>query len=102
MGGGVYWWRGFRLAIVAGGCFKITSLYRLSIVIHIYTVINGNSNEYVRQVNKNNEQIIKILEEHFSLIEPDDVEIYTQFGVDYTRMKTEIDDTGKLRTLHSK
>jgi len=56
--------------------------------------------EYLAQIHKNNERILEILENHYSLIEPDDAEILTRFVVDYVRMRTENDESGRFRTPH--
>jgi hypothetical protein len=56
------------------------------------------ANEYIEQVKKNNVHILAILESQYSLIEPADIEVFTQFVVDYTRMNTEVDETGRLKT----
>jgi hypothetical protein len=53
------------------------------------------ANEYVLRVNKNNERVMEILERGWHLIDSDDVPIFSQFQVDFTRMKTEI--RGKMR-----
>ena len=53
------------------------------------------ANEYVLRVNKNNERVMEILERGWHLIDSDDIPIFGQFQVDYTRMKTEIH--GKMR-----
>lgn len=56
------------------------------------------SNQYIRQVVENNARILEILMNHYSLIDPDDAEVFVQFIVHYTRYRTEIDETGRLRT----
>ncbi len=56
------------------------------------------SNKYVRQVVENDARILEILTKHYSLIDPDDAEVFAQFIVHYTRYKTEIDESGRLRT----
>jgi hypothetical protein len=56
------------------------------------------ANEYIEQVKKNNVHILAILESQYSLIETTDIEVFTQFVVDYTRMNTEVDETGRLET----
>ncbi len=48
------------------------------------------SNEYISHVVKNNEEIIKILQENFSYIDADDIEIIRQFIVDTIRMNKEV------------
>ena len=52
------------------------------------------SNEYVRQVVQNNERILEILTNHYSLIDLADAEVFAQFIVDYTRHKTESGESG--------
>lgn len=56
------------------------------------------ANKYIEKVKKNNTQILAILENQFSLIEVNDIEVFTQFVVDYTRLNTEIDEQGHLKT----
>ncbi len=56
------------------------------------------ANQYIEQVKENNEYILAILESHYSLIEHADIEVCTQFIVDYTRLKTETDESGRLKT----
>lgn len=53
------------------------------------------ANEYVSRVNKNNERVMEILERGWHLIVSDDIPIFAQFQVDFTRMETEIH--GKMR-----
>jgi hypothetical protein len=53
------------------------------------------ANEYVMRVTKNNERVMEILERGWYLIDPDDIPVFAQFQVDFTRMKTEIH--GKMR-----
>jgi hypothetical protein len=55
------------------------------------------ANQYIEQVKENNEHILTILKNRYSLIEPTDVEVFRQFIVDYTRLKTEIEG-GRLKT----
>jgi hypothetical protein len=47
--------------------------------------------EYFNQVSDNNERIFEILNENYSLIDPEDVDIFAQFITDYTRYRTEHD-----------
>ena len=56
------------------------------------------ANQYIEQVKENNEHILAILESRYSLIEPADIEVCAQFIVDYTRLKTETDESGRLKT----
>ena len=56
------------------------------------------AHQYIEQVKENNEHILAILESHYSLIESADIEVFAQFIVDYTRLKAEIDESGRLKT----
>jgi len=56
------------------------------------------ANQYIELVLKNNVSILGILENHYALIEPADVEIFSRFVVDHTRMKIEIGEAGQLKT----
>jgi hypothetical protein len=56
------------------------------------------ANQYIERVVQNNERILEILINNYSLIEPSDTEIFAQFIIDYTRYKTEIDKAGRLET----
>jgi hypothetical protein len=58
------------------------------------------SNQYVEQAIQNNERILEILTAHYDLIEPTDLEVCAQFIVHYTRLKTERDEAGRLKTPH--
>lgn len=49
------------------------------------------ANAYIRQIEENNKNIVEVLERSFSLIDPEDVEIFGRFIVNYTRRKTEWD-----------
>lgn len=55
------------------------------------------ANAYVRLVTINNERIIEILRDNYSLIDPEDEDIFQQFVIDYNRLKTESDESGRLR-----
>lgn len=55
-------------------------------------------NTYIKMVTKNNENILEILRNNYSYIDADDVEIFRQLTVDYTRLKTEINESGALET----
>jgi hypothetical protein len=55
------------------------------------------ANAYVGLVQTNNERIIEILRDNYSLIDPEDEDIFQQFVVDYSRLKTESDESGKIR-----
>ncbi len=56
------------------------------------------ANAYVDLATQNNEKIIEILKSNYSYIDPEDVDIFQQFVVDYNRLKTERDESGTLKT----
>lgn len=56
------------------------------------------ANEYVDQVKANNERVVEILRENYFLIDEGDIEVFSEFMVDHVRMKTEIDENGRLET----
>jgi hypothetical protein len=56
------------------------------------------ANAYVGLVTQNNEKIIEILKSNYSYIDPEDIDIFQQFVVDYNRLKTERDESGRLQT----
>jgi len=56
------------------------------------------ADKYIDVVKNNNEKIVDILLHNYSFIDPDDVEFFQQFMIDYTRMKTEIGKEGTLQT----
>ena len=56
------------------------------------------ANTYVGLATQNNEKIIEILKSNYSYIDPEDVDIFQQFVVDYNRLKTERDESGRLKT----
>lgn len=47
------------------------------------------ANAYVRLVTTNNDKILEILRNNYAHIDPDDIDIFAQFIVDYNRLKTE-------------
>lgn len=55
------------------------------------------ANAYVSLVTQNNEKIIEIIRDNYSYIDPEDADIFQQFVVDYTRLKTERDESGTLK-----
>lgn len=55
------------------------------------------ANAYVHLATANNDRIFEILSEHYSLIDPDDQDVFQQFVMDYNRLKTERDDTGTIK-----
>ncbi len=56
------------------------------------------ANAYIGLVTQNNEKILEVLRNNYSYIDADDVEIFRQLVVDYTRLKTEVDESGRLNT----
>jgi hypothetical protein len=56
------------------------------------------ANTYIRIVTQNNERILDVLRNNYSYIDPDDVEVFRQLVIDYTRLKTEVDESGRLNT----
>jgi hypothetical protein len=56
------------------------------------------ANAYIRIVTKNNESILEVLRNNYAYIDPEDVEVFRQLVVDYTRLKTEVDEYGRLNT----
>lgn len=56
------------------------------------------ANAYVGLATQNNEKIIEILRDNYSFIDPEDVETFQQFAIDYYRLRTECDESGKLKT----
>ena len=60
--------------------------------------IIGLSNEYIAVVKKNNDQIVDILKQSWSHADAEDIDLFRQMIVDYTRLKVEVDADGKTRT----
>jgi hypothetical protein len=56
------------------------------------------ANAYIRMVTKNNESILEALRNNYAYIDPDDVDVFRQLVVDYTRLKTEFGESGHLNT----
>ena len=56
------------------------------------------ANAYVGLATQNNEKIIEILRDNYSFIDPEDVDTFQQFVIDYNRLRTERDESGKLKT----
>lgn len=56
------------------------------------------ANTYIRMVTKNNESILEVLRNNYAYIDPEDVDVFREFMVDYTRLKTEVGDSGRLNT----
>lgn len=55
-------------------------------------------NEYIKIIFHNNNEIKKILDENYSFIDPDDIEVFVPFYENYIRFKTEIDEKEGLKT----
>jgi len=56
-------------------------------------------NKYIALVRANNEKVVDILNNNYAYIDPEDSEIFQRFVVnDYSRLKTEEDETGKILT----
>lgn len=49
------------------------------------------SNSYMDIVKENNDELIRIMADNYTYIDPKDIESFQQFVVDYNRMKNEID-----------
>lgn len=56
------------------------------------------ANKYIGVIINNNDKVIDIISNNSSYIDRDDIEIFNQFIVDYTRKKIEIDEEGKMVT----
>lgn len=56
------------------------------------------TNEYVEIVKKNNDQIFEIAQNNWVFIEFDDIDLFRKMIVDYTRLKIEYEESGKLKT----
>jgi hypothetical protein len=54
------------------------------------------SNQYIKRVVENNNRVMEILEKGWYLADGEDIEELSQFQVDFTRFKTEVE--GKLKT----
>lgn len=56
------------------------------------------ANTYVGVAKDNNNKIIEILTNNYAYIDSEDVDIFQQFVVDYTRLRNEINEEGTLVT----
>ena len=56
------------------------------------------SNAYIARVLKNNEHVMHIMETQWHLLEPDDVDVFSEFQIDYVRHQEEYGERGSLRT----
>jgi len=55
------------------------------------------SNSYMDIVKENNDKLINIMADNYTYIDPEDIEPFQQFVVDYNRMKNEMDRPDGLR-----
>lgn len=62
------------------------------------TQVLNIANAYIALVTKNNESILEVLRNNYAYIDPDDIDVIRQLIVDYTRLKTERDEAGTLKT----
>jgi len=56
------------------------------------------ANTYIDEVEKNNEKIKEILDNNYSYIDPDDVDIFIKFYEHHIRLKKEKDEEGRIST----
>jgi hypothetical protein len=56
------------------------------------------ANQYVNQVESNNQKINDLLNDKFSYIDSDDIETFLLFFEHHIRLATERDETGKIKT----
>lgn len=54
------------------------------------------ANSYIQEVKENNQRIIEILQEHWHLIELDDLELFSTFHVDMSRLKRTQEEQASL------
>lgn len=54
-------------------------------------------NSYMDIVKENNDKLINIMADNYTYIDPEDIEPFQQFVVDYNRMKNEMDRPDGLR-----
>lgn len=58
----------------------------------------GIANRYISYVEANNEKIKEVLDSNYSLIDPEDIDIFIMFFEHHVRIKTERDEGGRLIT----
>lgn len=75
----------------AGNCQSLLTMDEVKQTVDL-------SNEYVRLVTRNNDQIIDILKQAWSLVDAEDIDLFRQMIVDYTRLKVEVGADGKMKT----
>jgi hypothetical protein len=56
------------------------------------------ANQYIAEVKSNNHKIKEILDNNYSFIDPDDVDVFMFFNEHYLRFNKEIEESGKLMT----
>lgn len=56
------------------------------------------ANQYIAEVKSNNQKIKEILDNSYSLIDPDDIDVFMLFNEHYLRFNKEIEESGKLIT----
>ncbi|OHE59282.1 MAG: hypothetical protein A2Z47_07880 [Thermodesulfovibrio sp. RBG_19FT_COMBO_42_12] len=56
------------------------------------------ANQYIAEVKSNNHKIKEILDNNYSFIDPDDVDVFMLFNEHYLRFNKEIEESGKLIT----
>lgn len=56
------------------------------------------ANKYISGVESNNLRIKEILDNNYSLIDPDDIELFSVFYEDHIRLLTERNDEGRIET----
>jgi hypothetical protein len=54
------------------------------------THVFDRANAYIEEITGNNENIIKILRDNYAYIDPEDIEVFTEFMTDYARWKIEV------------
>lgn len=62
------------------------------------TITIETANKYVRMVEKNNEKMEEILDNHYPLLDPDDIDTFMVFFEHHTRLNIEKDTNGKITT----
>lgn len=56
------------------------------------------ANGYIEIVKANNDKVIEVLRENYAYLDPEDVELFQKFVIDYTRLKKELDVSGRVLT----
>jgi len=58
--------------------------------------LENKTQQYLEMLRTNNEEIFSIIKKGFHHIDPEDIEIYQQFVIDFMRFKIECRDNGKI------